>query len=377
MDCERFDRIVLDFLYDELDELTAAAARRHVEQCARCRGIVAGLRATREVGALPLVDPPEGLELRILAAERQVRERLPMRQRAGRAVSVLAGYAMRPQLAMAALLLLAIGSGLVFFRQRPNDRDTVSVTERGVAESDPEPLSVLPRADVDAPAAPTPRAPGAVAAAPSPAAKEGLGQALRSATPAATAAAAAEARDGEDSVYQAALAAYRAGRYREARQQFEGVVAQGGGDAARAAYYAAMSAKAGEGCGSAATLFDQVSQHYPGTGAGYDATWEAAGCYTTLGDTERARRSYQALLDEASYGARATAALAQLDRADGPSPASGPAPVLASRKTAASAPAAQAPAKAAPARPPVGAGAAQAPSERSKAESKPTTAPAQ
>jgi len=123
VDCERFDRIVLDYLYDELDELTAAAAKRHVEQCARCRGIVAGLRATREVGALPLVDPPEGLELRILDAERQVRERLPMKQRAGRAVSVLAGYAMRPQLAMAALLLLAIGSGLVFFRQRPNDRD--------------------------------------------------------------------------------------------------------------------------------------------------------------------------------------------------------------------------------------------------------------
>ncbi len=121
MDCERFDRITLDFLYDELDELTAAAARRHLEHCVRCRGIVAGLRATREVGALPLVDPPEGLELRILEAERQMRGQLPFRQRAGRAVSVLAGYAMRPQLAMAALLLLVIGGGLVFFRQRPND----------------------------------------------------------------------------------------------------------------------------------------------------------------------------------------------------------------------------------------------------------------
>jgi hypothetical protein len=102
MDCERFDRIVLDLLYDELDELTAAAARRHLDQCARCRGIMAGLRATREVGALPLVDPPDGLELRILEAERQMRAQLPLRQRAGRAVSVLAGYAMRPQLAMAA-----------------------------------------------------------------------------------------------------------------------------------------------------------------------------------------------------------------------------------------------------------------------------------
>ena len=62
-----------------------------------------------------------------------------------------------------------------------------------------------------------------------------------------------------------------------------------------------------------------LAQHYPGTSSGYDATWEAAGCYETLGDTERARRSYQALLDEGSYSARARAALAQLDRADGPS----------------------------------------------------------
>jgi TolA-binding protein len=292
-----------------------------------------------------------------------------MRQRAGRAVSVLAGYAMRPQLAMAALLLLAIGSGLVFFRQRPNDRDTVSITERGVAESDPEQISVLPRLDSEAPAAPTAR-PSAVAMVPSPA-KE-LASVARngySAAPAGTVALAApaETRGGEDSVYQAALAAYHSGRYREARQQFESVVAQGGGDAARAAYYAALSAKAAEGCGSAATLFDQVSQHYPGTGAGYDATWEAAGCYSTLGDTERARRSYQALLDEASYGARATAALAQLDRADGPTPTSAPVPVAA-RKSAASAPAAAAPAK-----PAAGAGGAlkAAPSEPTNVKSNP------
>ncbi len=376
MDCERFDRIVLDFLYDELDELTAAAARRHVDQCARCRGIIAGLRATREVGALPLVDPPEGLELRILEAERQVRERLPLRQRAGRAVSVLAGYAMRPQLAMAALLLLAIGSGLVFFRQAPNDRDTVSVTERGVAESDPEPLSVLPRAQSEAPSSPAPRAASPSAAgALSPHSKEapldGLPLAARPASPPAppaTASAAGDARAGEDSVYQAALSAYRAGRYREARQQFESVVAQGGTDAARAAYYAALSAKSGEGCGSAASLFDQVSQHYPGTGAGYDAAWEAAGCYSTLGDTERARRAYQALLDEPSYGARAKAALAELDRANGDSEVA-----VAKRKAAT----ASSPARAAPAKPAAGAGAAQAaPGSSPNADVKPKVDPA-
>ena len=37
MDCEKFDKIVLDLLYQELDELGTAAAERHLDQCARYR----------------------------------------------------------------------------------------------------------------------------------------------------------------------------------------------------------------------------------------------------------------------------------------------------------------------------------------------------
>jgi len=70
-------------------------------------------------------------------------------------------------------------------------------------------------------------------------------------------------------------------------------------------------------CAVAVSLFDQVPTRYPGTRFGYDATWQAAGCYETLGDTERAKRSYQALLDDPTYGERAKTALAQLERADG------------------------------------------------------------
>ncbi len=326
MDCERFDRIVLDLLYDELDELTAAAARRHLEHCARCRGILAGLRATREVGALPLVDPPDGLELRIIEAERQVRGHLPLRQRAGRAVSVLAGYAMRPQLAMAATLLLLIGVGLIFFRGKPGDRDTMSVTERGVAETDPETVTVLPKgaardigADAHgalASAAPVPERKEAPVAPAPPAPRPAY---VQNAAPAPAAASDSTSDEGgPDAIYQAALAAYRAGRYKEARQQFEGVVARGGSQAPDAALYAAQATKNGEGCGTAAPLFDQVSQRYPGSRAGYEATWEAAGCYEVIGDLEKARRSYQALLDETTYAPRARAALAQLDKMDAP-----------------------------------------------------------
>ena len=37
MDCEKFDQHVIDALYDELDELTHAALKRHVEGCSRWR----------------------------------------------------------------------------------------------------------------------------------------------------------------------------------------------------------------------------------------------------------------------------------------------------------------------------------------------------
>ena len=143
MDCEKFDRIVLDLLEGELDELTSAAARRHTEHCARCRNIAAELRATRAVGVLPLVEVPDGLELRILEAERQATQLLPIGKRLGRGLSLLAGYAMRPQLAMAALLMLLIGSSLFFLRAQPGDRDHVLVTERGVPESDNDSVRVI------------------------------------------------------------------------------------------------------------------------------------------------------------------------------------------------------------------------------------------
>ena len=307
MDCERFERVVLDLLYEELDELTAASARRHLEHCARCQSIAQGLRATREVGALPLVDPPDGLELRILEAERKARSGLPLRQRVGRAVSVLAGYAMRPQLAMAALLLLAIGSSLIFLRGRPGDRERVQVTERGAPEGDSDSVAILPIPAAEPMAAPEAAKPAAsaVAQAPKAEAEPKSADSLGSA-------------DSEgDSAFDAALAAFKDGRYGEARRQFDEVAARGGGaQAAEAALYAAQSAKNGEGCAVAVSLFDQVATRHPGTRFGYDATWQAASCYETLGDTERAKRSYQALLDDPNYGERAKSSLASLERTE-------------------------------------------------------------
>lgn len=349
MDCEKFDRIVLDLLYDELDELTSAAARRHMEHCTRCRGIGAGLRATREVGVLPLLEPPDGLELRILEAERQATHLLPLGKRMGRALSLLAGYAMRPQLAMAALLMLLIGSSLFFLRAQPGDREHVLVTERGVPESDtdsvavvakpmnePEPARAVARASSGVRAEETSarrdraseakaetrafgaREPAAAVGAREPAAAPTPGR--MHAAPAFGSAAdekdlegSSQARSDSDESYDAAMAAYRDGRYSEAQRRFEEIANLGGVHAANAALYGAQALRRVSGCPSAAPRFEEVRARYPGS-VGNDATWQAADCYRSLGELTRARQNYELLSADPSYKTRAKEAIAELDQ---------------------------------------------------------------
>lgn len=139
MDCESFERVVLDRVFLELDELTMGSAQRHVAHCSRCRSIEVGLRATKDVCKLPQLLPMEGFAESVLAHEKQLHAVLPVRQRLNRAVSMLASYAMRPQPTMAVLLLLMIGASLFLVRTHPDNRDLVRVTERGVPEVEQEP----------------------------------------------------------------------------------------------------------------------------------------------------------------------------------------------------------------------------------------------
>jgi TolA-binding protein len=335
VDCEKFDRVVLDLLYDELDELTSAAAKRHMEHCSRCRSIGSGLRATREVGILPLIEAPAGLEERILETERTARARLPLRQRLGRAVSVLAGYAMRPQLAMAAVLLLMIGASLVLMRARPGDRDSVQVTERGVPENEGESVAIVPLPE-KLPGSDTPsaaQAHGALdeqsearrgrakgEASPAPIARADEAPAPAPASPPAAAGIAADPTagpaDGGDSDYNEAMQAYRGGRFAEAQRLFDDVAKAGGINAASASLYAAQSARSSSGCGSAAERFDQVNVRYPGSHIGNEAAWQAADCYRALGQNDRARRNYQALLAAPAYAERAQRAMDELALAE-------------------------------------------------------------
>ena len=344
MDCEKFDRVVIDLLYDELDELTRAAARRHMEHCMRCRSIGSELRATREVGMLPLVEAPEGLALRILEAERQATQLLPLSKRLGRGLSLLAGYAMRPQLSMAALLMLMIGSSLFFLRAQPGDREHVRVTERGVPESDNDSVAVVAKR-LDPPEqtkgatrqTPTPspsvkvedsaphrdhafeakearpQSPSRdVASAPSRLEARG-GAALGASSEEKELEGSGLAVDDSDASFDAAMSAYRDGRYSDAERRFDEIAKQGGTHAANAALYEAQALRRISGCPNAAPHFEAVHSRYPGS-VGNDAAWQAADCYRSLGDLARARQNYELLAADPSYKTRAKEAIAELDQ---------------------------------------------------------------
>jgi hypothetical protein len=296
VDCEKFDRVVLDLLYDELDELTAAAARRHMDHCGRCGPIGAGLRATREVGVIPHVTPSPELSARILEAERNARSQLPLGQRVGRGVSVLAGYAMRPQLAMAAVAVLMIGVSLFFVRSRPSDRDDVRVTERGVPEADQE----LPTTDADRRV----RAPSM--------ASDTIAEAPMAAPKAAQAPAPSGSAPTVDPAFEEAQTAFREGRFAEAQRAFQQLATAGGPSAPTAALMAARAARHTQGCVVAAALLEDLAAKHEGTSVGHEAMWQAAECRRSLGQHELAQRDYLALADQAAYAERVEAALTGL-----------------------------------------------------------------
>ncbi|HEY2516936.1 MAG TPA: hypothetical protein VGI39_38960 [Polyangiaceae bacterium] len=187
MDCEKFEATLIDELYDELDEVTSAAAKRHVAGCARCASRMSGLRATRRLAVLELLSPPPDLEERILAAAREAQKVAPLKRRASSAISWAASWAMRPQTAMAALFLLMIGFTTLLLKQHaapPTAAMTVSDKGEPVARTDnaaeerPAAAAVPPLAAAPRPATP---APAATAASSAYAALDGVSATSRSA----------------------------------------------------------------------------------------------------------------------------------------------------------------------------------------------------
>jgi TolA-binding protein len=322
MDSDKFDRIVLDLLYGELDELTTAAAKRHMDQSARARDIYAHFRATRQLGVLPAHTPPADFEAALLQREARILAELPVRHRLGRLVSMLAGYAMRPQLIMGALLLLMIGSSLMFVRARPGLHSAVQVTERGAPEGDVD--VVLPLAPSRSSELPVP----ASSLEPPVAALAATLLAVKGAEPAAVPGAvvssagtktASELTSGSGNVsndgldpFEQALQIYRARGYIEAQRLFERVSKSGNPRAAEAALYSALALRNIRGCAAALAPFERVGLRFPGSAAAHDASWRAAKCQEQLGNVEAARRGYESLLRVATHARRAQQALAAL-----------------------------------------------------------------
>ena len=263
MDCEKFDQVVMDALYGELDELTSAAVRRHVDACVRCSEAWNGLRSTREGASLPLEEPSADLESRILAAALVAQRKTPWHRQVLRGLAWAGSHAMRPQFAMAALFFLVIGSSLLLLRAKPGTVGTspVSVTERGV---------------------PTPDEPDRPAAAAPAAADEALAQAP---------AEAAAKLDGDEGK-----------RGKGAQDKL------GDGDAAKALSQA-RTTRDQSGCGAAVPLYEDVGTRFSGSSAAADAAWEAAQCQKSLGNNDKARELLSSLKSSEGYRQRAEEAL--------------------------------------------------------------------
>ncbi len=287
MDCEKFDQHVIDALYDELDELTHAALKRHVEGCSRCAGVYAGLRATREVGVLPLVEPPDDLEARILDAVAATQQRIPLHKRVLRGLAWAGSHAMRPQLAMAALFCLVVGSSLALLRARPGTIGPVSVTEHGAPS--PEPAEV------------------AAASPPAPAA------------PAASAAGDVSTGSERGAVAGKALA------------EADKPASKGSADDARAALTDARTTRDQAGCSAAVSKLDAVAVTFAGTQPAADAMWDEATCYQQMGEAQKAQQIYLALRgtgyrDRAEQKLAATGANTNVQNQIAAAPAAAPPP---------------------------------------------------
>lgn len=293
MDCEHFDTALMSALYDELDELTRAAMRRHREGCARCEGTWTKLSATHELAVLPLIEPGDELEDRIVAAIAEAQRSAPWPRRVARTLAWAGSQAMRPQLAAAAVLLIILGSSVLLLRPRPGSVGAlpVHVTERGV----PVPMQAQAPAEAsDLPGGHPARQPAALAPRPPSAAPAPASGAMR------------------------------------------------GDDGERAKLPAGGSA-----CSAAITALDEAMRDGPSTATAADTMWEAAECYRARGEAAQAKALYLALRETPSHGARALERLGAPEEARGATGvAAAAAPPAAAR---AAAPAAKASRKSEPA----------------------------
>jgi hypothetical protein len=343
MDCEKFESTMMDELYGELDELTSAAAKRHIAGCARCAALLGGFRATRRVAALPRVEPPEGLESRILAAAAAATQVVPLGTRWARAVSLAGSWAMRPQTAMAAVFLVMIGTSVLLLRGK-SSRAPASAEMTVTQEGTPAPAAPSLAAVIPEPASPSVRSAVAVLHSPEKAGPTSTpppaggwaqpsGGDIQADDPRqralANRASAAKAADGAGSFgaspSRASPAPLALGggapRKASASSASEGEMAPAappslpGPSAELSAARAARDTAAGQGlaCPSG-PLFDEAARRAGDTPLAWQALFEGALCYESAGDFASARTRLNAMLGIDAYRDRAQAELDHLNQ---------------------------------------------------------------
>jgi hypothetical protein len=369
MDCEKFETALMDELYGELDELTSAAVKRHASGCARCTALLGGLRATRRVAAVPMVEAPAGLEERILLAVRDAQKVVPMRRRAAGFLSTAGTWAMRPQTAMAALFLVMIGTSVLFIRGKPSRAPSadVTITEQGApapvavatatAQAQPgypaasaavvtrppeaKPSTTIAANDIPnedgrglfykggapgkdkdddslggmANASPPAGAPNMLPPAPPANGGAGFGASGALAQSEATKTAGptlpmAGEKQANLSPFDTALQSYRAGRFDDAARSFDTLAPAD----ANAELWAARAVRESKGCRNALARFDKVARRAAGSPPGWDALLEGALCYRAVGDFGQARVRLTELLKVDSHKDRAQTELDRLNQ---------------------------------------------------------------
>ena len=350
MDCEKFESAMMDELYGELDELTSAAAKRHVAGCARCTALArracarrGGSRRSR--WSTPRQTSRSGSSPRRRDAQKVV----PLRRRVARVVSLAGSVGDAP----------ADGDGCPVPRHDRHERaapsrasrrarrraPTVTVTEQGrPPPASPRPSTIragprLPyrrpprrssRDRVEAKPADAPSTPAtcpsrtfaaratrkgapakekdddglsgmANASAPrrraehAAACAAGGGARRRARRPAGFGQAAAAAQpatggDGRDKKAQLGPFDTALQSYRAGRfdDATRSFDALAGADA-NAELWAARSVRESKGCRNALARFDKVARRAAGSPPGWDALLEGALCYRAIGNFGQAR----------------------------------------------------------------------------------------
>jgi hypothetical protein len=301
MDQEKFDQHLMDYLFDELDEVTSAAMKRKIESDADCRELALGLRATLEVAHLPVEQPSDDFEERILAAASLAQEGEPWSRKLLRGLWWAGSHAMRPQLAMAAMLVLVVGSSLLLLRVRSGAVAVSLTKDEGSVAAGPSPEHApAPATQQDPSLSQSPVGSSDKVTSP-----EAASATTATAKPRAAASGAPLSEEQLaiiDKEFDAGMASYNSGDHLGAQRQFASIKGTKSPRAGSAALYEARAVRASAGCKAAVPYYNAVRSM--GGGMAADATWEQADCHRILGEAAQARTLYLTLEGNKSYSAR-------------------------------------------------------------------------